>query len=96
MRARYTLGDYLGELRTVTARETDPVNITALVAPLARKFAQVPELLRPEYRECDAAQGFGVHLLHEEPNHDLAVFVISWLPGRGTTPHNHKTWAVVV
>ena len=41
-------------------------------------------------------QGFGVHLLHEEPNHDLAVFLISWLPSQGTTPHNHKTWAVVV
>lgn len=37
-----------------------------------------------------------MHLLHEEPNHDLAVFVLSWLPDRGTTPHNHKTWAVVV
>jgi predicted metal-dependent enzyme (double-stranded beta helix superfamily) len=41
-------------------------------------------------------QGFGVHLLHEEPNHDLSIFLISWLPNRGTTPHNHKTWAVVV
>ena len=35
-------------------------------------------------------------MLHEEPNHDLAVFVFSWLPNRGTTPHNHKTWGVVV
>jgi predicted metal-dependent enzyme (double-stranded beta helix superfamily) len=37
-----------------------------------------------------------VHLLHEEPNHDLAVFLIAWLPNRGTKPHNHKTWAVVI
>jgi predicted metal-dependent enzyme (double-stranded beta helix superfamily) len=60
------------------------------------KFARSPGWFRPEFRECDVEQGFGVHLLHEEPNHDLAVFVISWLPDRGTTPHNHKTWAVVV
>ena len=32
-------------------------------------------------------------MLHEEPNHHLAVFLVSWLPVRGTTPHNHKTWA---
>ena len=92
----YTLDQYVTDLRAITAKETDPVKITDLVAPLARKFAQSPELRCPKYRECDYEQGFGVHLLHEEPNHDLAVFLISWLPNRGTTPHNHKTWAVVI
>jgi predicted metal-dependent enzyme (double-stranded beta helix superfamily) len=96
MTGSYSLDQYVRDLRTITAEETDPVRITDRVAPLAKKFAQTPGWLRPEYRECDAAQGFGVHLLHEEPNHDLAVFLISWLPNRGTTPHNHKTWAVVV
>ena len=91
-----TLDQYVRDLREITAQHSDPVEITDLVAPLAKKFAQSPELRRPEYRECDAEQGFGVHMLHEEPNHDLAVFLISWLPNRGTTPHNHKTWAVVV
>ena len=92
----YNLDQYVQDLRTITAAETDPVRITDRVAPLAKKFAQSPGWLRPEHRECDEGQGFGVHLLHEEPNHDLAVFVLSWLPNRGTTPHNHKTWAVVV
>jgi predicted metal-dependent enzyme (double-stranded beta helix superfamily) len=86
----------VNDLRAITAKENNPVKITDLVAPLARKFAQSPGWFRPEYRECDAEQGFGVHMLHEEPNHDLAVFLVSWLPNRGTTPHNHKTWAVVV
>jgi len=92
----YTLEQYVADLRTITAQETDPEKITERVEPLAKKFAQAPGWMRPEYRECDAEQGFGVHLLHEEPNHDLAVFLISWLPNRGTTPHNHKTWVVVV
>ena len=91
-----TLDQYVRDLREITAQHSDPVEITDLVAPLAKKFAQSPELRRPEFRECDAEQGFGVHMLHEEPNHDLAVFLVSWLPNRGTTPHNHKTWAVVV
>ena len=92
----YTLDQYVADLRAIAARENDPEKITTLVAPLATKFAQSRDWSRPEYRECDEEQGFGVHLLHEEPNHDLAVFLLSWLPGRGTTPHNHKTWAVVV
>ena len=96
MTTPYSLDQYVRDLRTITAEEADPVRITDQVAPLAKKFAQSPGWLRPEYRECDAEQGFGVHMLHEEPNHDLAVFLVSWLPNRGTTPHNHKTWAVVV
>jgi hypothetical protein len=66
----YTLSQYVNDLRAITAKETDPVKITDLVAPLAKKFAQSPELRRPEYRGCDDEQGFCVHLLHEEPNHD--------------------------
>jgi predicted metal-dependent enzyme (double-stranded beta helix superfamily) len=96
MSAPYPLRDYVRDLRTLTSSESDPVRIPDLIAPLARKFAQDGDWFRPEYRECDPGQGFGVHLLHEEPNHDLAIFAIAWLPGRGTAPHNHKTWAVVV
>jgi predicted metal-dependent enzyme (double-stranded beta helix superfamily) len=92
----YSLDQYVHDLRTITAQESDPITITERVAPLAKKFAQTPGWLRPEHRECDMEQGFGVHLLHEDTNHDLAVFLVSWLPNRGTTPHNHKTWAVVV
>ena len=92
----YRLEQYVNDLRAITAKETDPEKITDLVAPLAKRFAQSAGWFRPEYRECDAEQGFGVHILHEEPNHDLAVFLVSWLPNRGTPPHDHKTWAVVV
>jgi predicted metal-dependent enzyme (double-stranded beta helix superfamily) len=96
MRVPYPLRDYVRDLRALASSEPDPARITELVAPLARKFAEAGDWFRPEYRQCDAGQGFGVHLLHEEPNHDLAIFAIAWLPGRGTAPHNHKTWAVVV
>ena len=96
MPAPYSLEQYVNDLRAITAKEADPVKITDLVAPLAKRFAQSAGWFRPEYRECDVEQGFGVHVLHEEPNHDLAVFLVSWLPNRGTPPHNHKAWAVVV
>jgi predicted metal-dependent enzyme (double-stranded beta helix superfamily) len=51
--------------------------------------------LTADLYRCDSEQGFGVHLLHEESDHTLAVFAIAWLPGRGAPPHNHGTWAVV-
>ena len=38
---------------------------------------------------------FGAHLLHEEPDHTLAIFAGAWLAGRGAPPHNHGTWAVL-
>ena len=96
MASPYTLDQYVQDLRAIAARETDPEKITDLVAPLAKKFADTPGWFRPEFRACDREQGFSLHMLHEEPNHELAVFLISWLPDRGTPPHNHKTWAVVV
>lgn len=93
--ATYTLAAFVEDLRAVTAQEDDPQTIITRVAPLAERLGLSKEWLRPEHYTCDDEQGFGVHLLHEEPDHTLAVFAISWLPGRGAPPHNHGTWAVV-
>ena len=51
--------------------------------------------LEAKHYHCDPSQGFGAHLLHEEPDHTLAIFAGAWLPGRGAPPHNHGTWAVL-
>ena len=91
----YSLEQYVADIRAIAAEETDEAAITDRIKPLARRLAEAPGWFRDEYRNCDPDQGFGVHLLHEEDNHDLAVFVLSWLPDRGTLPHNHCTWAVV-
>lgn len=93
---RYTIDDYVKDLRAITAEETDERSIVARVQPLAKRLANAPDWMTPTYWNCDEKQGFGVHLLHEEQDHSLAVFVMSWLPNRGTLAHNHKTWAVVV
>ena len=92
----YTLEDYVSDLRKIVSQETNDEKITARVRRWAQKFAGNPNCIRDEFGECDEEQGFGVHLLHEEENHDLAVFAIAWLPDRGTLAHDHKTWAVVV
>ena len=33
--------------------------------------------------------------LFAAPDHSLAVLAVNWLPGRGTPPHDHGTWALV-
>ncbi len=91
----YTLERYVSDLRTITRDSGDEDAIIAQVGPLARRLALDKHWLRPAHYEADPEQGFGVHLLHEEPDHRLAVFVVSWLPGRGAPPHDHGTWAVV-
>lgn len=67
--------------------------VRAAASALTERKAQ---WLTPRMRRPDAEQGFGLHMLHEEPDHTLAAFVVSWLPRRGTIPHDHGTWAVVV
>lgn len=92
----YGLQQYVADLRTIAREETDERKIAERVRPLAERFANSPGWMKDEYWKCNEEQGFGVHLLHEEDDHDLAVFAISWLPNRGTLAHNHNTWAVVV
>jgi predicted metal-dependent enzyme (double-stranded beta helix superfamily) len=84
------------ELRRITAENTDPRAILQQVAPLAGRMKDDRNWMKPEYYECGAEQGFGITVLHEEPDHSLLVEVIAWLPGRGVKPHDHQTWGVVV
>jgi predicted metal-dependent enzyme (double-stranded beta helix superfamily) len=91
----YTLAELVRSLRTITADSRDPEEITMRVAPLVRALALARTWLEPKHYTGDAAQGFGVHVLHEERDHTLLVFAAAWLPGRGSSPHNHGTWAVV-
>ncbi len=92
----YTLENYIEDLRRITRETSDEDEIIRQVSPLAQRAAVGKSWLQPKHYQADPEQGFGVHLLHEEPDHSLAVFAISWLPGRGTEPHDHGTWAVVV
>jgi predicted metal-dependent enzyme (double-stranded beta helix superfamily) len=91
----YTLSGFVDDLRTICTETSDPPAIINRVRPLAQRLALDRTWLTPRHYECDEEQGFGVHLLHEEPDHTLAVFAIAWLPGRGAPPHNHGTWGVV-
>ena len=94
---RFGIATLVHELRAARAASRDERELLVRVTTLARRAAaHRREWLRPEMCIPDEAQGFGICVLHEEGDHDLAVFVASWLPNRGTPPHDHGTWAVVV
>lgn len=92
---QYSVEHFISDLRSIAAEENDDAAITARLKPLAERLTSDKHWMTDEYRKVDEEQGFGLHLLFEEDNHDLAVFVIAWAPGKGLAPHNHKTWAVV-
>jgi predicted metal-dependent enzyme (double-stranded beta helix superfamily) len=91
----YRVVDFVKDLRTVASQAAGEAAVVERVRPLAERLARHASWVRPEYYECDPTQGFGVHVLHEEPDHSLWVIAASWLPQRGAPPHNHGTWAVV-
>ena len=91
----YSIGNYVKDIRAIVSKELSVSTITQSIKLLSKRLAADKSWIKPEYREVDPDQGFGLHILHEEDNHELAVFVIAWAPGRGLDPHNHKTWAVV-
>ena len=93
----YTLDRLVAELHEARAHAPSQRELLGRVQAIAQRAAVGHRAwLRDEMCRPDAEQGFGFHLLHEEAGHELAVFIASWLPGRGTPPHDHGTWAVVV
>jgi predicted metal-dependent enzyme (double-stranded beta helix superfamily) len=93
---RYPISQLAVDLERVCAQFNNDREIIAAVRPLARRAAlSKGSWLEDRMYLADSVQGFGVHLLHERPDHTLAIFAVSWLPHRGTPPHDHGTWAVV-
>jgi predicted metal-dependent enzyme (double-stranded beta helix superfamily) len=92
----YSVDQLVSDLDVVCATAREDRDILSAVRPLARRAALARQSwLNPRMYQADPVQGFGVHLLHEKPDHSLAIFVVSWLPHRGAPPHDHGTWAVV-
>ena len=92
----YPISQLVADVKRVCSEFEDERQILSHVRPLMRRAAlSKSSWLEPRMYSADAEQGFGVHLIHEEPDHTVAVLALSWLPHRGAPPHDHGTWAVV-
>ena len=92
----YSIDQLVADLRQICAELKDERDILIRARPLARRAAlSKATWLEDRMCQADPDQGFGVYLLQEEHDHTLAVLAVSWLPNRGTPPHDHGTWALV-
>lgn len=96
MRRAATIDSFVALLREAQARHVDESVLLRRVCAIAGALAEGKDAwLTDAMCQPDPVQGFGLHLLHEEADHSLAVFVVTWLAHRTTPPHDHGTWAVV-
>jgi len=79
----YSIQNYISDIRLITKEETIEKNIIDRIKPLSKKLVKNKSWIKSEYFDVDTKQGFGLHLLHEEIDHSLAVFVIAWAPDKG-------------
>jgi len=93
--AKYTMPQFVKDLRTIVNNTEDESTILSQIQPLACRAVGERSWLREEMYIADPELGFGTTLLHAEPDNSLFIVVDSWLPGRGVRPHDHGTWAVV-
>ena len=92
----YSIPQLAADLKRIRTECDDEHRLLAAVRPLARRAAESSSLwLAERMLQPDPEQGFSLFPLSEEDDHALAVFAFSWLPDRGTPPHDHGTWAVV-
>ncbi len=96
MPEKYSIAQYVDDLRRITAETVDENEIFEQLRPLAKRLAGEDGWIEDRFYEPDEETGFSSFLLHEEKDHSLAVFAASWTPGMGVGPHDHDTWAVVV
>jgi predicted metal-dependent enzyme (double-stranded beta helix superfamily) len=96
MDANYSLSQFVADLRSITATAADERAVLRQVAPLAERLAASSSLRSAPAIHSNVEKGFSFNLLHEEPDHSLAVAMLSWSPSGATLPHNHGTWGIVV
>jgi predicted metal-dependent enzyme (double-stranded beta helix superfamily) len=98
MPERYEIEDLAADLRRLRSSMPESHKLVAAVAEVGKRFVAGRHWLTDEHRRVHPKQGIGVHLLHEEPDHSLPIFVVAWGAGRGAPPHNHGAgnWAVIV
>ena len=92
----YSVKQLVSDLRELTREGRDDAAMAVAVPDLAKRLVLMKHnWLRTYMCVAGAGNAAGIHALHEEPDHSLAIFVVTWMPGDETPPHDHGTWAVI-
>ena len=94
----YTVRDLAADLRDLRSRALDEPAMLREASELVKRLVLMKHNWLRSYMTTPPAQASGPmsrHVLHEEPDHSLALFVVTSRAGQGSAPHDHGTWAVI-
>lgn len=81
----------IAEVREAVGRGLPPDLTAYLVGEHLAPHLGADDLLTPEQCESDPAH-YRQHLLHTEHDGSFSVVALVWLPGQGTSVHDHVSW----
>jgi predicted metal-dependent enzyme (double-stranded beta helix superfamily) len=81
----------IAEVREAVGRGLPPDLTAYLVGERLAPHLGADDLLTPEQCESDPAR-YRQHLLHAEHDGSFSVVALVWLPGQGTSVHDHVSW----
>ena len=90
------LDRFIETVRSAITEEPDPARRADVIVPAMQALAADLAWLPDSAYATDDAQGFGITILHEEPDDGFLLETVCWQPGRGVAPHDHQTWGVIV
>ncbi|MBW4680828.1 MAG: cupin [Microcoleus vaginatus WJT46-NPBG5] len=91
----YRLYRFLTEVEDILLQVQEDRRRLQAIRPLVRRLLTSSYWLQCSYLEPSPETGWSVLKLYEEPNFPLCVQIVSCLPGKVSTIHQHGTWAIV-
>ncbi|MFE9770843.1 cysteine dioxygenase [Streptomyces sp. NPDC005931] len=85
------LAALIADIGRVAGRGLPPDPTAHLVAECLAPHLGAPDLLTPEQCASDPAR-YRQHLLHAEDDGSFSLVALVWLPGQGTSVHDHISW----
>jgi predicted metal-dependent enzyme (double-stranded beta helix superfamily) len=94
----YTVRDLAADLRRLGAEGLDEAAMLREAPELVKRLVLMKHNWLRTYMTtppADPGPSMSRYVLHEEPDHSLALFVVTSRAGQGGSPHDHGTWAII-
>lgn len=85
----------VSQLQQINLAQDEATVMEQVACEVKKTILQPEDWFESRFLVVDEEQGFGSHLIAENPDHTLAVIITSWPSNRETPPHDHDTWAVI-
>ncbi|EKD45088.1 MAG: hypothetical protein ACD_70C00080G0002 [uncultured bacterium] len=82
-------------LQAIDHNQPEEKIIQAVVPLVQACIANKDRWFEKRFCAVNEEQGFGSHLIAENPDHTLPIIITAWPKNGGTPPHDHDTWAVI-